>query len=73
MGDQPLQQSAEGAEVRKLKSRPSFLSFYCKFEPIAAQLTFPFLLALSDFHLPSIVSIKTRNGDGVTTLATVSR
>ena len=73
MGNQPLQQSAEGEEVRKLKSCPSFLYFYCKFEPIAAQLTFPFLLALSEFHLPTIVSIKTGNGDGGPTIPTVCR
>ena len=73
MGDQPLHQSAEGQEVRNVESCPSFQLFYCKFEPIAAQLTFPFLLALSEFRLPSIVSIKTGNGDGGPTLATVGR
>ena len=73
MGDQPLQQIAEGEEVRNLESRPSFQLFYCKFEPIAAQLTFPFLLALSEFHLTTIVPIKTGNGDGEPTIATVSR
>ena len=73
MGEQPLQQSAEGEEVSNVESRPSFQLFYGNFELIASQLTIPFLLALSEFRLHSIVSIKTDNGDGVTTLATVSR
>ena len=70
---QPSQQSAEGEEVSNVESRPSFLSFYCNFEPFASQLTFPFILAPSEFRLHSIVSIKTGNGEGVTTLATVGR
>ena len=73
MVDQPLQQSAEGEEVRKLKSCPSFMYFYCKFEAVAAQLTFPFLLALSIFHLNSIVPINTGNGGWEHTIPTVSR
>jgi len=70
---QPSQQSAEGEEVSNVESRPSFQLFYGNFELIASQLTIPFLLALSEFRLHSIVSIKTDNGDGVTTLATVGR
>ena len=73
MGNQSLQQSAEAEEVRNLESCPSFLYFYCKFEPVASQITFSFLLALSEFHLNSIVPIKTGNGDGEPTIATVSR
>ena len=73
MGDQPLQQSAKEKEVRNLESRPSFQLFYCKFQPVAAQLTFPFLLALSEFHCTFIVPIKTGNGDGEHTIPTVSR
>jgi len=70
---QPSQQSADEEEVRKLKSCPSFMYFYCKFEPVAAQLTFSFLLALSIFHLNSIVYIKTGNGGWEHTIPTVSR
>ena len=73
MGNIPFRHLVDGEEVSPNQSRPSFQLFYCKFEPIAAQLTFPFLLALSDLHLTSIVSIKTDNGNGVTTLATVGR
>ena len=73
MVDQPLQQSAEEEEVRKLKSCPSFVYFYCKFEPVAAQRTFSFLLALSIFYLNSIVPIKTGNGGWEHTIPTVSR
>ena len=70
---QPLQQSADEEEVRKFKSCPSFMYFYCKFEPVAAQLTFSFLLALSIFHLNSIVYIKTGNGGWEHTIPTVSQ
>jgi hypothetical protein len=70
---QPSQQSAEGEEVSNVESRPSFQLFYCNFEPIASQLTFPFLLALSEFRLHSIVSIKTGNGGWEHTIPTVSR
>ena len=73
MGNLPFRHSADGEEVSPNQSRLSFQLYYCKFEPIAAQLTIPFLLALSDLHLTSIVPIKTGNGDGGPTIATVSR
>ena len=73
IGDQSLQQSAEGKEVRNLESRPSFQLYYCNFEHISSQLTLPFLLALSEIHLTYLVPIKTGNGDGGPAIATVSR
>ena len=47
--------------------------YYCNFEHISSQLTLPFLLALSEIHLTYLVPIKTGNGDGGPTIATVSR
>jgi hypothetical protein len=73
MGNLPFRQSADGEEVSNYKSRPSFLYFYCKFEPVADQLTFPLLLALSHFPITTIVPINTGNGDGEPTIPTVSR
>ena len=72
-GKLPFGQSADGEEVSKTKSRPSFLYFYCQFRSVAAQLTFPLLLALSHFTHNIIVLINTGNGDGEPTIWTVSQ
>ena len=72
-GNLPFGQSANGEEVSKSKSRPSFQYFYCQFRSVAAQLTFPLLLFLSHFIHNIIVLINTGNEDGEPTIWTVSR
>jgi len=73
MGNLPFRHLANEEEVSPNQSRPSFQLYYCHFEHISSQLTLPFLLALSEIHLTSLVPIKTGNGDGGPAIATVSR